>query len=287
MNTTGTYTLLDTGEGEKLEQYGDILLSRPDPQALWPKRLANKEWERADASFTRDAKKAEWVMRKKLPERWQITHGGVSFWIRPTAFKHTGVFPEQAFNWEWIRRVITGATREVSVLNLFGYTGGATIAVAQAGARVTHVDGSKVAIGWARDNAALSGVSEKPVRWMLDDAVAFVKREIRRGNTYDGIILDPPAFGHGPNKEMWRIEKDLVPLLAACKKMMAPQPLFFLLNGYASGYSAIAYENNLTELFGKNGHYERGELTIQEKPMDAVEPGRLLPCGIYARWSYT
>ena len=274
------YALLDSGDNEKLERYGEYIFRRPDPQALWPKNLPEKDWHKAHASFKRDGKKGDWDLAKNLPERWKINFGELQFWIRPTSFKHTGLFPEQLPNWDWMRNVITSAKRPVSVLNLFGYTGGATLACAQAGAEVCHVDGSKVAIQWARDNAAISGLGSKPIRWILDDARDFVKRELKRGRRYDGIILDPPAFGHGPNKELWQIEDHLVPLLKLCREVMTETPLFFLVNGYASGYSAIAYENNLQELFKQDdGVFEKGELVIAE------ESGRLLPCGIFARWS--
>ena len=282
------YALLDSGDNEKLERYGDITVRRPDPQALWHKHLSQKIWNAADAVFSTTAKNVGWVYAQKIPERWQIDLSNLKFWIRPTSFKHTGLFPEQAPNWEWMSVKISaqrgsalGGTNPVRVLNLFGYTGGATLACAAAGAEVVHVDGSKVAIGWGRDNAALSGLSDKPIRWILDDAVKFVEREVKRGRQYDGIILDPPAFGHGPNKELWKIEEHLLPLLALCKNVLSPTPLFFLLNGYASGYSAIAYGNNLADLMKSfEGSMEIGELTIQEET-----GGRLLPCGIFARWS--
>lgn len=275
------YSLLDSGNDEKLEQYGEFVFRRPDPQALWNKHLSDKDWNRANAVFLRDGKKGDWNLKPGLPERWPISFGNLQFWIRPTSFKHTGLFPEQSTNWDWMREKIKAAKRPVSVLNLFGYTGGASLACAQAGAEVCHVDGSKVAIQWGKDNALLSGLEDKPIRWILDDARAFVKREIKRGNKYDGIILDPPAFGHGPNKELWKIEEHLVELLQMCREIMTNEPLFFLINGYASGYSAIAYENNLKELFSaSDGTFEMGELTIAEK-----DSGRLLPCGIFARWS--
>lgn len=275
------YSLLDSGNDEKLEQYGEFVFRRPDPQALWTKHLDDKNWNRANAVFARDGKKGDWNLKPGLPERWPIVFSGLQFWIRPTSFKHTGLFPEQSTNWDWMREKIKAAKRPVSVLNLFGYTGGASLACAQAGAEVCHVDGSKVAIQWGKDNALLSGLEDKPIRWILDDARAFVKREIKRGNKYDGIILDPPAFGHGPNKELWKIEEHLVELLQMCREIMTDEPLFFLINGYASGYSAIAYENNLRELFSASGgSFEMGELTIAEK-----DSGRLLPCGIFARWS--
>lgn len=290
------YELLDSGEGEKLERFGDYVLARPDPQALWKKRMP-EAWNDAHATFLREGKKTSWNIKPGVPERWEIELGGLSFYIRPTSFKHTGLFPEQLPNWQWIEKTITDAkakdpARKISVLNLFGYTGGATLASAKAGAEVVHVDGSKVAIGWAKDNAEASGLSEKPIRWILDDAREFVRREIKRGNTYDGIIMDPPAFGHGPNKEAWNIEDDLLPFLDSCLEILSPQPLFFLVNGYASGYSAVAYKNALENLTIKHGgSVQIGELTIAESvkteataTTSADLPGRLLPAGIFARW---
>ena len=274
------YELLDSGEGEKLERYGKYVLRRPDPQALWRKSLPEKEWQKASAVFLRDGKSTEWKVKPGTPEKWSIDFGSLKFWIRPTAFKHTGLFPEQLGNWEWFSNLIKKSGRKISVLNLFGYTGGATLATAKAGAEVCHVDGSKTALGWARDNAELSGLADKPVRWILDDAMAFVKREIKRGRRYDGLIMDPPAFGHGPAGEMWKIEESFLPFLDLCQQVLTDQPLFVLINGYASGYSALAYENNLLNLQKKlGGKIEKGELTIQES-----KSGRLLPCGIFARW---
>ena len=325
------YELLDSGNEEKLERYGEVILSRPDPQALWNKNLEATEWYKAGGVFSRQSKDAQWKMRTGVPEKWQIEFGGLKFWIRPTAFKHTGIFPEHLGNWEWIKNKIVSSChpsdarseylcptvipvktgiqsrnqrldspvlsrgnprtldprfhgddseKRVKVLNLFGYTGGATLAAAQAGAEVVHVDGSKVAISWARDNAEISGLADKPIRWILDDAVKFVKREIKRGHKYDGIIMDPPAFGHGPTGETWKIEKNLVSFFADCFQILSDKPIFFLANGYASGYSAIAYANNLSSLVEKyGGQIEKGELTIEE-----TGSGRLLPCGIFARW---
>lgn len=274
------YELLDSGNSEKLERYGKIIISRPDPQALWPKRLSQTQWLKADAFFSRGSKEASWQTRRELPKKWPIEFDNLKFWIKLSAFKHTGIFPENQPNWEWMRKQITNAKRPINVLNLFGYTGGATLACAAAGASVCHVDGSKVAVNWARENAALSKLEQKPVRWIIDDARAFVQRELKRGRRYDSIILDPPAFGHGPEREMWRIEEDLLPLLVNCHKVLSAQPLFFLMNGYASGYSALAYANNLRHLFGKEGNLEIGELTIAHAQDD-----RLLPSGIFARWS--
>ncbi len=273
------YELFDSGDGEKLERYGQVIVSRPDPQALWAK-LKPEAWKNADAVFTRETKNAGWKFKKNIPEKWPTELSGLKFWIKPTSFKHTGLFPEQASNWTWLQEKISQAKRPISVLNLFGYTGGATLAAAQAGAEVVHVDGSKTAITWARENAELSGLKDKPVRWILDDAALFVKREVKRGKKYDGIIMDPPAFGHGPNGEMWKIEEHFLPFLEMCQSILSDNPLFFLINGYASGYSAIAYQNNLREITKKyGGSVEIGELTIEES-----ESGRLLPAGIFARW---
>lgn len=267
------YELLDSGNEEKLERFGEVVFSRPDPQALWEKKNPDL-WKTADATYTRDQKEGKWIFKNKIPESWNVEYAGLSFIIKPTAFKHTGLFPEHASNWEWLRKV-TPAGGEV--LNLFGYTGGATLACAQAGAKVVHVDGSKSAVTWARENAELSKLADKPIRWIVEDVRVFVEREIKRGRKYDGIIMDPPSFGHGANKELWKIEHDFLPLIENCKKLLSDSPSFFLINGYAAGYSPIAYANNLLDL--KGGSIEKGELTIQEK-----DGGRLLPCGIFARW---
>lgn len=285
------YELLDSGEGEKLERYGKFILSRPDPQALWNKRLPVSDWQKADAVFAHSGTKGGWKKNSRVPEKWKIEFGGFNFFIKPTAFKHTGLFPEQEPNWQWIIKNIKSANRPVSVLNLFGYTGGATLAALSAGAEVAHVDGSKSAITWAKENASLSGLADKPVRWILDDAREFVKREIRRGVCYDGIMMDPPAFGHGPKKELWKIENDFLGLMKLCQEVLSKSPIFFLINGYSAGYSSIAYENNLSPLMKKfGGAIEKGELAIEESGAtpgdrpDALGSGRLLPAGIFARW---
>ncbi len=278
---SGGYELLDSGEGEKLERYGEFILSRPDPQALWKKEKPDAEWKKVSAFFSRDAQNAQWVIKNNLPEKWSVEIDGLRFWIHLGAFKHTGVFPEQASNWRWIEEQIKESKRKVSVLNLFGYTGGATLAAARAGASVCHLDGSKVAINWAKENAKFSGLKNAPIRWILDDAIKFLKREIKRGKKYDGIIMDPPAFGHGPGGELWKIEDDLIPLFDLCGEVLSSEPIFFLVNGYASGYSAIAYKNNLAHVMeAYKGEIEIGELTIEES-----KTKRLLPCGIFARWS--
>lgn len=279
------YELIDSGEGEKLERYGDIVLARPDPQALWKKSLTKKEWNNAHASFHKAEGNNEsgWKERKHVPEKWSINFGDLTFSIKLASFKHTGIFPEQKPNWEWVREIIKkggeGVISKIKVLNLFGYTGGATLAAAQAGAEVVHVDGSKVAMNAAKENAELSGLKEKPIRWILDDALTFVKREVKRGSKYDGIIMDPPAFGRGPEGEVWKIEDHFLELLNACKLILSDKPLFFLINGYASGYSALSYQNIVEELMKEQpGRIEIGELTIEERNK------RRLPAGIFARW---
>lgn len=295
------YELLDSGLEEKLERFGKFVLSRPDPQALWNKRLQESDWKKADAKFVREEGKSEsnksnsgWVIRNKEMERWDIELAGLKFNIKPTAFKHVGIFPEQFMNWKWLESQIEKSSQEqqnndadsgFEVLNLFGYTGGASLICAKAGAKVVHVDGSKAAINWAKENAELSGLKDKPIRWILDDARSFVAREIKRERKYDGIIMDPPAFGHGPENEVWKIEEHFLTLVEDCKKILKDKPSFFLINGYSAGYSAIAYENILLSLVEKyGGSIDVGELTIQEKEIKN-NTTRLLPCGIYARWS--
>ncbi len=279
------YELLDSGEGRKLERYGTYLFSRPDPEALWPKQLLQQQWQAAELEFIRTGGNTKWRVGKDVPKEWTVTFEELTFIIRPTTFKHTGLFPEQAPNWRWVAEKIKEAKkdgeREISVLNLFGYTGGATLAAAKAGAKVVHVDGSKMAIAWARENAEKSGLADAPVRWILDDAKAFLKKEIKRGNTYDGIIMDPPTFGHGPKNELWKIEDDFMELLALAREALTPDALFMLMSGYAAGYSPIAYENCLTAAMeGKAGKIESGELALEE-----TNAKRLLPAGIFARWS--
>ena len=279
------YELIDSGNEEKLERYGKYILRRPDPQALWNKSQSETEWKNADALFDADRK----VWKKKnesMQNEWNISFDDLKFNIKPTAFKHTGVFPEQEPNWDFIKskvksRKSKGNTEPIKVLNLFGYTGGATMAALSAGAEVVHVDGSKSAITWAKENAELSGLINKPVRWIIDDARKFVMREIKRGGKYDGIIMDPPSFGRGGKGEIWKIETDFIKLLEECSKILSDDPLFFIVNGYAAGYSSNAYYNALKPIVEKyGGQFEIGELTILES-----KGKRLLPCGIFARWS--
>ncbi len=272
------YQLIDSGEGEKLERFGPYVLRRPDPQALW-ERVRPSEWVAADAWFERQGERGIWHFRGELPKEWEIQYAGFSFIIRPTSFKHVGLFPEQAPNWAWISEMVRASAAQPTVLNLFAYTGGASLAAAAAGASVVHLDASKTAVDWARLNAEHSQLADAPIRWMVEDVMKFVDRELKRGNRYDGIILDPPSFGHGPKDELWKIERDLVPLMQKCRELVSPKPLFILMNGYASGYSHFAFEHLLEPMNAMHGGaVDGGELTISE------EGGRLMPAGIFARW---
>lgn len=292
------YELLDAGEGQKLERYGSYIMSRPDPEALWKKTLAEKVWDNADLKFIRNGTKNKWIIKNGIPNNWNIKFGDLDFSIKPTSFKHIGLFPEQLPNWEWMEKLIkneecypVGDSAEsrikndkkekIKVLNLFAYTGGATLACARAGAEVCHVDGSKSAVDWARKNALLSGLGDAPIRWLIEDVTLFLKREIKRERKYDAIIMDPPSFGHGPKDELWKIEEDFLNLMDLCKKVLSPDPLFILINGYTAGYSSIVYENNLIDMMKDyKGKIESGELVIEESSSK-----KLLPCGIFARWS--
>jgi 23S rRNA (cytosine1962-C5)-methyltransferase len=268
------YELLDAGEEAKLERFGDIVLSRPDPQALWEKTLPQSEWDSAAGTYEREGKDGRWT--GSLPKEWRIEFGGFSFFIRPTSFKHTGLFPEQEPNWRWIEQ-----RNAKKVLNLFGYTGGASLAAAKSGAEVTHVDASKVAVAWARENAKISGLEDKPIRWIIEDVLTFVRREIKRGNTYDAVIMDPPAFGRGPSGELWKIEENFLELMKLLPNVLTEKPNFILVNGYAAGYSPLAFAYNLEPIAKKfGGRLEYGDLAIAQKGSE-----RVLPCGIFARWS--
>ncbi|MFM2384002.1 MAG: hypothetical protein RIQ72_574 [Candidatus Parcubacteria bacterium] len=306
------YELIDSGDEMKLERYGKYTLARPDPQAIWPRRLSPQIWDKADVSFMRggtgskDGVKSEsaedkgkWIKKKHdIPDEWPISLGGIRLFTRLTPFKHTAIFPEQFDNWQWSERLIKKSIQDgkvPKVLNLFGYTGGASIVCANAGAEVTHVDASRAAITWAKENMLETGLPADSIRWILEDAVVFVRKEIKRGNRYDAIMMDPPVFGRGAKGEVWKIERDLGPLLELCYELLSQKPLFFILNGYASGYSATAYANNVQQLQQKfGGEVEAGELLIVESgnfPGTDKTPGpdlsaskRYLPCGIVARW---
>ena len=278
------YELIDSGNGSKLERYGNYLLSRPDPEALWGKNYNDKIWAKNDLEFIRNGIKTKWIIKNGVSNNWNISYGGLSFIVKPTSFKHIGIFPEQLSNWKWMEKLISNNKSKrndsIKVLNLFAYTGGATLACAKVGAEVCHVDSSKSAVEWARQNAELSGLKDAPIRWLIEDVTLFLKREIKRGRKYDAIIMDPPAFGHGPKDELWKIEEQFLGLMELCKKVLSDNPLFILINGYTAGYSSIVYKNNLIDLMKEyNGEFLSGELTIEESGRK-----RLLPCGIFARW---
>ncbi|HAE36833.1 MAG: SAM dependent methyltransferase [Candidatus Nomurabacteria bacterium GW2011_GWF2_35_66] len=289
------YELIDSGNGKKLERYGSYIISRPDPEALWKRNLDDKEWEKLDLEFIRNGTKNKWIIKNGILNNWNIKFGGLDFNIKPTSFKHLGLFPEQLPNWEWMSELIrcgkrpclkgaqgeASGSNSISVLNLFAYTGGATLACAKAGAEVCHVDGSKSAVDWARLNAELSGLKDAPIRWLIEDVTLFLKREIKRGRKYDAIIMDPPAFGHGPKDELWKIEEHFLTLMDLCKQVLSTDPLFILINGYTAGYSSIVYQNNLIDLMKDyKGFVAGGELVIEDSTNK-----KLLPCGIFARWS--
>lgn len=276
------YELIDTADGEKLERWGQYTLRRPDPQVIWSAQKSSKEWRNADAHYHRSSKGGgEWDYKRKLPERWTISFGPLSFYIEPTGFKHTGLFPEQAVNWKWMMEKIQSAGRPIKVLNLFAYTGGATVASAYAGAEVCHVDASKGMVTWAKENMELSGLGNKPVRFIVDDVMKFVQREKRRGKTYDAIIMDPPSYGRGPNKEVWKIEDSLYGFVEECLDILSPDPLFFLINSYTAGFSPYVLSNILQSTVGTKyqGKISCGEVGIPVSGKDIV-----LPCGIYGRW---
>lgn len=271
------YELLDSGENMKLERFGDIVLARPETQALWAKSHPEL-WADAHAVFSVTDKKGLWKINKPVPESWNLSKDEVYFSVRLTSFKHTGLFPEQAPNWKWTAEQLSRLEKP-TILNLFGYTGIASVAAAEAGAFVTHVDASKQSLDWAHDNARLSNIPEDSIRWILDDALAFVKREVRRGASYDGIILDPPAFGRGAKGEVWKIEDALPELLEELKKILSPKSgSFLLLNGYASGYAARSFAQAVESTFGDVAG-ESGELSIKESRGE-----RVVPAGIYVRF---
>lgn len=272
------YELLDSGDHEKLERFGEITVARPDTQAIWKKN--NPEaWKVADASFAFTEGKGAWKAREEMPEAWPITYKNASFTAKLTNFKHVGLFPEQEPNWSWSAELIS-KLQEPQVLNLFGYTGAASVVAAKAGAKVTHVDSSKASIAWTKENATASGVSEDAIRCILEDARSFVKREVRRGAKYEGILLDPPAFGRGAKDEVWKIEEDLLPLMETLKELLSPAPgSFFLLNGYAAGYSPLSFKQLVESVF-PGEQIEFGELRIPEK-----DSSRFIPEGMYVRFS--
>ena len=276
------YRILDTSCGEKLESWGGHVLVRPDPQIIWKSPKRSDMWQKADGVYHRSDKGGgQWEFRKKLPQSWTINYGELKFNIRPTGFKHTGLFPEQAVNWDFMADKIKGAGRPISVLNLFAYTGGATLACANAGASVAHVDASKGMVQWAKENAQSSGIADRPVRWLVDDCVKFVQREIRRGNRYDGIIMDPPSYGRGPNGEVWKLEEQLYSLVSLCVQVLSDDPVFFILNSYTTGLSPAVMEYLLGILLQKN---YGGKVSGDEIGLRVSDTGLVLPCGSTAIW---
>lgn len=278
------YTLLDAGGGEKLEYWGKQLLRRPEPQAIWSERAKTSLWDRADAVYNRSSKGGgSWNIKKQsMPERWQVRYGELVFNIKPMGFKHTGLFPEQAVNWDWFSEIIKNAKRPVRVLNLFAYTGGATVAALKAGAEVVHVDASKGMVSWAKENVISSGLKDAPVRYIVDDVKKFVAREIRRGRKYDAVIMDPPSYGRGPSGELWKIEDELYPLIADCVKLLSDKPAFFLINAYTTSLTSTIIKNSieLALCSQKGGFVRADEIGIPMKEKNSMP----LPCGISCRW---
>ncbi len=276
------YELLDCSGGERLERWGNVVLIRPDPQVIWNTPKEHPLWHRADARYVRSKEGGgHWECRRQLPEAWNINYKDLQFKISPTGFKHTGLFPEQAVNWDMMREKIAGAGRSIKVLNLFAYTGGATLAAASAGASVCHVDAAKGMVHWARENAELSSLAERPIRWIVDDCAKFVEREIRRGNTYDAIIMDPPSYGRGPGGEVWKLEDQIYDLVKLCTGVLSDEPLFFLLNSYTTGLSASA----MAYVLGVNMQKFGGGVSAEEIGLPVTASGMVLPCGSSAIWS--
>ncbi len=280
------YEVLDTSGGEKLERWGDYILVRPDPQVIWESQKENPGWHKMNGHYHRSNKGGgEWEFFN-LPKEWEIHYQNLTFRLKPFSFKHTGLFPEQAANWDWFSAIIRDALkkepgRQIKVLNLFAYTGGATLAAANAGAHVTHVDASKGMVTWAKENAAVSGLSDKPIRWLVDDCVKFVEREIRRGNQYDAIIMDPPSYGRGPKGEIWKIEDSIYPFVSLTSKILTDRPLFFLINSYTTGLqpAVLSYMIHLAIVSKFGGSVEAGEIGLP-----VTDTGLILPCGASGRW---
>ena len=275
------YELLDCGGGEKLERWGKQILVRPDPQAIWETPHTNRGWRNAQGRYHRSSSGGGHWDKDKLPESWVVGYKDLKFQVKPMNFKHTGLFPEQAVNWDFAREKIKNAERPIRVLNLFAYTGGATVACAAAGAQVCHVDAAKGMVNWARENARVSGLGDAPVRWIIDDCAKFVEREIRRGKVYDAIIMDPPSYGRGPGGEVWKLEDNLFPFVKLCSQVLSDKPLFVIINSYTTGLapSVLGYMLHLlvAEKYG-------GKVTWDELGLPVTETGLALPCGATGRW---
>lgn len=279
------YELIDTGGGEKLERWGKYILRRPDPQAIWPIVDKAGKWDKASAHYHRsESGGGKWEYKAQLPQRWTLTYGDLKFHVEPTGFKHTGLFPEQTVNWKWIIEKIRESKEKVKVLNLFAYTGGATVAAAYAGAEVCHVDASKGMVTRAKENLQLSGLGDRTVRFITDDVIKFVEREKRRGNCYQGIIMDPPSYGRGPGGELWKIEDELYKLVTLCMDILCPKPLFFLINSYTTGLAPTVLKNILALTVGRKFG---GIATSDEIGIPSTLSGIVLPCGASGRWERT
>ncbi len=280
-NNWKDYEVIDCSNGEKLERWGDYLLIRPDPQVIWDTPRRHPGWKHPNGHYHRSARGGGQWEFFDLPQQWSIGYRDLTFHLKPFSFKHTGLFPEQAANWDWFGDKIRSAGRPVKVLNLFAYTGGATLAAAKAGASVTHIDASKGMVTWARENAKASGLENAPIRWIVDDCVKFVEREIRRGSRYDAIIMDPPSYGRGPKGEIWKIEDAIHPLIRLCAGLLSDRPLFFLINSYTTGLapSVLTYMLS-TEVARRHG----GTVSSEEVGLPVTESGLMLPCGASGRW---
>ena len=276
------YEVIDTSSGEKLERWGDYMLVRPDPQVIWKTDKKHFGWKKWNGHYHRSSKGGgEWEFRN-LPEEWTIDYKELTFNLKPFSFKHTGLFPEQAANWDWFSSLIKEANREIKVLNLFAYTGGATVSAAKAGAKVTHVDAAKGMVAWAKENAASSGLADAPIRYLVDDCVKFVEREIRRGNKYDGIIMDPPSYGRGPKGEIWKIEDSVFPFIELTSKLLSDNPLFFLINSYTTGLQPAVLSYMLHTVLDP---IHPGTIEANEIGLPVKSNGLVLPCGASGRWT--
>ena len=276
------YELLDCSDGQRLERWGEFVLIRPDPQVIWKTEKEHPMWSRANAVYNRSATGGgSWDIRRRLPDAWKISYGELDFMVKPMGFKHTGLFPEQAVNWTLARQLIEKENRQLSVLNLFAYTGAATLACLKAGAKVTHVDASKGMVQWAKENAAASGLADAPVRWLVDDCLKFVKREIRRGNKYDAVIMDPPSYGRGPDGEVWKLEQQLAELLGETGKLLPDNAAFFFLNSYTGGLSPTILNYMVQRYVVKN----RGEVSTDEIGLHISDKGISLPAGNTTVWT--
>lgn len=281
-NNWKDYEILDMANGEKLERWKNVILVRPDPQIIWKDKSFKEKWNKVNAKYIRsNTGGGRWEYNKEVPASWQIKYKNLTFNIKPMGFKHTGLFPEQAVNWDWMMEKIKNAKKDIKVLNLFAYTGGATVACLSAGASVCHVDSSKGMVSWAKENVISSGLQDRKVRYIIDDVVKFVNREIRRGNKYDAIIMDPPSYGRGANGEVWQFEENIYNLVNLCTKVLSDDPLFFLINSYTTGISSTVLENilriNIDEKY--KGTFSNGEIGL---PM--TNSKLILPCGIYGKW---